>query len=68
MREYAFELRLCAHLEADGVPGVGEAGVERRPRQHADGVHDAPAGGVHARPELPGDDARLPHAGHSVGF
>ncbi|SEW21519.1 DUF5787 family protein [Halobacterium jilantaiense] len=30
MREYAFELRLCAHLETADVPGVGDASVVSR--------------------------------------
>ena len=39
MREYGFELRLCAHLEVAGVPDVGDAGVVAR--QLGTSVHAA---------------------------
>ncbi|WP_232702986.1 DUF5787 family protein [Halobacterium wangiae] len=39
MREFGFELRLSAHLEAAGVPGVGDAGVVSR--QLGTSVHAA---------------------------
>ena len=39
MREYAFELRLCAHLETRDVPDVGAAGVVAR--QLGTSVHAA---------------------------
>jgi len=39
VREYGFELRLCAHLETAGVPGVGDAGVVAR--QLGTSVHAA---------------------------
>jgi hypothetical protein len=39
VREYAFELRLCTHLEAAGVPGVGDPGVVSR--QLGTSVHAA---------------------------
>ncbi|MCF2165831.1 DUF5787 family protein [Halobacterium salinarum] len=59
MREYAFELRLCAHLEADGVPGVGEAGVVAR--QLGTSVHATGGRIVDAVCVLPGPafDARM---------
>ncbi|MCD2198813.1 DUF5787 family protein [Halobacterium sp. KA-4] len=39
MREFGFELRLCAHLEASGVPSVGDAGIVAR--QLGTSVHAA---------------------------
>ena len=39
VREYGFELRLCAHLETAGVPGVGDASVVAR--QLGTSVHAA---------------------------
>jgi hypothetical protein len=56
VREYAFELRLCAHLEADGsVPGVGRAaGVVAR--QLGTSVHAAGGRIVDAVCVLPGPE------------
>lgn len=58
MREFGFELRLCAHLEARGVPGVGDAGVVAR--QLGTSVHAAGGRIVDAVCVLPGPafDAR----------
>jgi hypothetical protein len=39
VREYGFELRLCARLEAAGVPGIGDPGVVSR--QLGTSVHAA---------------------------
>ncbi|WP_336036128.1 DUF5787 family protein [Halobacterium yunchengense] len=52
MREFGFELRLCAHLEAGGVPGVGEPGVVAR--QLGTSVHEAGGRIVDAVCVLPG--------------
>ncbi|MFB6071423.1 MAG: DUF5787 family protein [Halobacterium sp.] len=52
MREFGFELRLCARLEAGGVPGLGDAGVVAR--QLGTSVHAAGGRIVDAVCVLPG--------------
>ena len=54
MREFEFELRLCAHLEASGVPGVGDVGVVAR--QLGTSVHAAGGRIVDTLGVLPGPE------------
>ncbi len=66
MREFGFELRLCARLEADGVPSVGDAGVVAR--QLGTSVHEAGGRIVDAVCVLPGPefDARTGLASETI--
>jgi len=66
MREYGFELRLCAHLEAREVPGVGDAGVVSR--QLGTSVHAAGGRIVDTVCVLPGPefDARTRLASDAI--
>jgi hypothetical protein len=54
VREFGFELRLCAHLEGSGVPGVGDVGVVAR--QLGTSVHAAGGRIVDAMGVLPGPE------------
>jgi len=54
VREFGFELRLCARLEAGGVPSVGDAGVVAR--QLGTSVHAAGGRIVDAVCVLPGPE------------